>query len=148
MKTIFFWLFITFLAQISLAQTSPSSYEVEVYRNEGKDTREFNSILTFGDQSFKMVSSRDGTVYKEIKYTDIKAVEISYSPKPKYKSEIAQAILVSLDPHYWAKKSNIRWLTVLTGNDFAVLKLEKDNHRLIKAEFGIRKIQVEVIVKD
>lgn len=146
----FVLLFIFFLFGVLpiFAQQNANRYEAEMLRNEGKDTREFNSILTFGKESFKVVSSRDSTVYKEIKYNNIKSAQISYSPIPYFKSAIAPAILVGLNPHYWSQKANIRWLTVATGDDFIVLKLEKDNHKLIKAEIEIRKIKVEVVAED
>jgi len=130
------------------AQQNQRRYEAEMLRNEGKDTREFNSIVTFGSESMKVVSSRDAAVYKEIKYADVKSAEISYSAFPQFGSEFARAILLALDPHYWSQKPRKRWLTVMTGDDFLILKLEKDNYKLIKAELEIKKIKVEVISED
>lgn len=131
-----------------LAQKKPTNYEVEILRNIGKDTREFNSKLSFGEDGLKIVSSRDATVYSEMKYSDIQTAEYSYSKKPAVSTAtkiIVSAFfpLISLPLYFLRKK--IHWMTIKTDSDFAILKLERDNYKQIKAELEKRNIKIENI---
>lgn len=140
------------LSQTAFAQTSPSRYEAEMLKNpnkDGKDTREVNAILVFEKDALKVVSRRKKEVYKEFKYTAIKYIEHSFSRSPLPSAVTGSAILTLLfaDPLLFPRKEK-HWLTVLTENDFAVLKIENDNYRLIKMELLVRDLDLTEINED
>jgi len=140
MRKIFLMLLI--LSQMSFAQTAPPRYEAEILKNPnkgGKDTREVNAVIIFEQDTLKIVSRRKKETFKELKYADIKYVEHSYSKQPFYSKALKTAIVGLLTglPLYLGEEEK-HWLTILTENDFTVLKIENDNFRLLKMEFLVR----------
>jgi hypothetical protein len=150
MKNVFSFLTVGILLITGLTvfaqNKAPSRYEVEILANPNanqKDTREVNSIIIFESDKVIVQSRRSSEVFKEIKYSDIKFVEHSLSRKP-WLSQAAKSFLSSwiVGFPYWFGNDEKHWLTVISSNDFFVLKLENDNYRQIKAEFVIRNIEV------
>lgn len=131
------------------AEDEPHRYEVELLDNPNpgkKDTREVNSVIVFEKDSVKIVSRRNRRVFKEFRYGEVKAVEHSYSRSPMMTddaSALALALFTGI-PYFLIKKEK-NWLTITAENDFAVLKLENDNFRQIRAEFQIRRLQVKTV---
>jgi hypothetical protein len=124
-------------------------YEVEVLKNPnagGKDTREVNAVLIFENDRIKVQSRRSKEVFKELMIADIRAVEHSYSKQPVFSPLMAAAIafsVVTLLPVFlFAIKKDKHWLTVVAGENFAVLKIENDNYKLIRTEFLARNIPI------
>lgn len=144
MKKLIF--FILILSQIAFTQTTPSQYEAELLKNPntgGKDTREVNAVLVFEENALKIVSRRKKENFKEFKYSDIKYVEHSYSKSP-LSTDSTKSVIIALliaNPFLYTEKEK-HWLTILTQNDFAVLKIENDNWRLLKMEFLVRDFDV------
>ncbi len=140
MKKIFFLILI--LSQIVSAQNTPNRYEVEMLKNPnkgGKDTREVNAVIIFEKDVLKIASRRKNQVFKEFKYTEIKYVEHSYSKTP-FMTAATKAVIWTLltgFPLFYSENEK-HWLTIATETDFAVLKIENDNYRLLKNEFLIR----------
>jgi len=137
---------LVFLSRVSFPQ---DRYEVETLRNPNagkKDTREVNAILIFDKDVIAIRSRRSKEVFKEFKISDIRAVEHSYSKKPLFSPVMAAAIVFSvvtlLPVFLFAIKKDKHWLTIVAGNDFAVLKVENDNYQLIRTEFIARNIGV------
>ena len=127
----------------------PILYEVEVLKNPnagGKDTREVNAVLIFENDRIKVQSRRSKEIFKELMISDIRAVEHSYSKKPIFSPLMAAAIafsVVTLLPVFlFAIKKDKHWLTVVAGENFAVLKIENDNYKLIRTEFIARNIPI------
>jgi hypothetical protein len=144
-------LFCCWPASVAVGQASPPNrYEVELLANPNpgrKDTRQVNSVIVFEKDSLTIASRRrKNEVFKQIKYAEIKSVEHSFSKFPFASSSAANAIIAFLagSPRFFQKFEK-HWLMIVAENDFAVLKLENDNYRLIKAEFEIRDFQVEEI---
>jgi len=124
-------------------------YEVETLRNPNpgkQDTREVNAVLIFDKDVIKVQSRRSKEVFKEFKVSDVRSVEHSYSKKPLFSPGMAAAIalsIITLLPIFlFAIKKDKHWLTVVAGDDFAVLKIENDNYQLIRSEFLARNIAV------
>src|SRR5215470_11564896 len=129
------------LPAVGFGQKSPNRYEVETLANPNpkkKDTREVNAVLIFEKDGLKIQSRRSTEIFKEFKYSDIKSAEHAYSKKPAFSAEMAGAIAMTLVTglpiFLLAMKKNKHWLTVVTADDFCVLKIENDNFRLIKNE--------------
>ncbi len=129
------------------AQAKPNRYESEILMNPnpgGKDTREVNAVLVFEKDSLKIFSRRKKELFKEFKYSEIEFVEHSFSKNPFFESPrtaILMTLMTSL-PAALAQKEK-HWLTIGGKDDFAVLKIENDNYRLIRMEFFIRKLEIE-----
>jgi ATP sulfurylase len=146
-------LLILLLSQAAFAQLAVSRYEAEMLKNpnkNGKDTREVNAVLVFEKEILKIVSRRSREVFKEYKYTAIKYVEHSYSKAPVpsvfSRSRLLAGILFS-DPMLFPRKEK-HWLTILTEEDFVVLKIENDNYRLLKMEFLVRDLDLVELNED
>ncbi len=150
MKKILFLILI--LSQFVFAQTKPNRYEVEMLKNPnkgGKDTREVNAVLIFEKDVLKIKSRRNAEVFKEFPYSGIEFVEHSYSKGLMFSDNTKAAILTLLTgfPAFYAREEK-HWMTFVVGDDFAVLKVENDNFRLLKNEFIIRKIALQNINED
>ena len=145
MKKLIFLILI--LSQITFAQVSLNRYEVEVLMNPkdgGKDTREVNSVLVFEKDSVKIVSRRKkDKIYKDFSFKDIKYVEHSFSKTPFMTSATRMTVMTLLTglPLYFGETEK-HWLTLVTNNDFVVMKIENDNFRLLKNEFIVRDFDV------
>jgi hypothetical protein len=153
MKKLIFLMFIVIFSQVAFAQSSLNRYEVEVMMNPnkgGKDTREVNAVLVFEKDSVKIISRRKkNLVYKDFNIKDIKYVEHSFSKTP-FMSAATKAVFFTILtglPLFYSENEK-HWLTLVTGNDFAVLKIENDNYRLLKNEFMIRDFDVVNINED
>lgn len=154
MKKLIFLILIC--SQITFAQVSLNRYEVEVLMNPnpgGKDTREVNAVLIFEKDSVKINSRRTkDKIYKDFNFKDIKYIEHSFSKTPFMTAAAKTAVLALLTgfPIYFgafgAKEKH--WLTLVTNNDFIVMKIENDNFRLLKNEFMIRNFEVVNINED
>ena len=138
-------------ASAAAAQTV-NRYEAEMLKNPnkgGKDTREVNAVLIFEKEILRVDSRRKKETFKEIKYTDIKYVEHSYARKP-LSSLITRSTILSLlvADALLERQPERHWLTILTPNDFVVLKIENDNYRLLRMEFMVRDLDVINVNED
>jgi len=145
-KLILFSLIVLMHASTVFSQTSPNRYEVELLMNPNpgrKDTREVNAVIVFEKESVKIFSRRKNEVFKEFSYKDIKFAEHSFSRNLMF-SRRTQMLMTIMFPTmsllYSGKEKH--WLTIVGEGDFAVLKIETDNYRLIKMEFPIRNLDI------
>ncbi len=127
-------------------------YEVEILKNRGlgnRDTREVNAILIFEKDFLTVKSRRNNEVYKTYDYSKIKSVEhLFLSGKPSIDdsdSSIIKTFFGDIRTIMFERKPS-HWLSMTTENDFAVLKLENDNFKLITLEFKIRKFNLDKVV--
>lgn len=146
--TAFSFLIIT--SHVSLAQTN-TTYKTNLLVTEGKKSKDVKADISFGEASVKVTANKPDGHAKEFKYTDITGVDYSYSKKPLLSTggAIATAILIGVFvlPLLFMKKKQ-HWLTIKGNEDFAVMRLEKENFRQIKSEFEVRKIVVTTINED
>jgi len=140
-------LVLLFASRFVFPQSLETHYEVEALRNPNhgkKDTREVNAVLIFDKDVIKVQSRRSKEVFNEFKVADIRAVEHSYSKTPLFSPVMAAAIALSvvtlLPVFLFAIKKDKHWLTVVAGENFAVLKIENDNYKLIRTEFIAKNI--------
>ena len=122
-------------------------YEVEILLNPTvgkKDTREVNAVIIFETDKVVVKSRRSAEIFKEISYSDIKFAEHSYSIRP-WLSQAAVSVIATAVAGipFYAGNNEKHWMSVIGSSDFFVLKLENDNFRQIKAEFLIRKVEVD-----
>jgi hypothetical protein len=133
----------------ALAQTRTNgSYKVEVLVTDGKKSKEEKATLAYTENSLKITSNKPGAFSKEFNYADIKGADYSYSKKPLLSTggAIVTAVLLGLLvlPFLFMKKKQ-HWLTVKVENDYAVMKLDKENFRQIKAELETHNIVVTTV---
>lgn len=145
-------LIILLLTNFAAAQNASNKYEAELLGNPnqgGKDTREINAVLIFEENRLVIKSRRKNEVFKEIKYADLKYVEHSFSKNPQMTESTRAVLLAALfgSPLFYMREEK-HWLTILSGNDFAVLKIENDNYRLLKMEFLVREIEIVNVNED
>ncbi len=132
------------------AQTN-RSFWIHALTNEGKKSKEAAAAILFGEQSVQIKSNKAGVLDKTFVYSEIKAVEYSYSKKPLLSTggAVAMAILTGLVvvPFLLVKKKQ-HWLTVRDDKDYVVMRLDKKNYRQIQSEFEVKNIKVETISED
>jgi predicted regulator of Ras-like GTPase activity (Roadblock/LC7/MglB family) len=133
----------------AFGQTASALYEVELLKNPNagkKDTREVNAVLIFEKDGIKIRSRRSKEIFKEFNYSDIKSAEHAYSKNSIFasgnKTAMALAALSGMSIFLMARQKEKHWLMIRTDDDYAVLKIENDNYRLIRMEFIVKKIDI------
>jgi hypothetical protein len=136
-------------------QAKINRYEVEILANPNpgkKDTRQVNSVIMFEVESIKIQSRRSNEYFKEFKYSDIISAEHSYTKKPFYSLSLGSAIaltaLTGLPLFLLPRKKERHWLTIVTDTDFAVMKVENDNYRMLRNELIVRKVSITDLRED
>ncbi len=82
---------------------------------------------------------KDNEIFKSFPYESIKSAEYSNSKHPRWKAGIGAAIAVGVFalPLFFMKGKK-HWLTIKTGDDYAILRLDKDNYKIILPTFEAR----------
>lgn len=111
---------------------------VKLMVNTGDKAEEQDAMLRFDDDAL-IVRSRSGAVLKTFPYADIRSAEYSYAKSPRWKSGIGLAVAVGIFalPVFFMKGKK-HWLTIGAEKDFAVLRLDKRNYKLILPTFEAR----------
>jgi hypothetical protein len=132
----------------AFGQTGPNRYEVEILANPNagkKDTREVNAVLMFEKDGIKIQSRRSKEIFKEFRYSDIRSAEHSYSkpgPRMSKGTAVALSVLSGMPLFLLPRQKEKHWLIVATDEDYAVMKIENDNYRLLRMEFIVKKIGI------
>jgi hypothetical protein len=124
-----------FLVQVTFADTFTN---IKLMVNTGEKAEEQDAVLRFDEKSL-VIYGKGGAVLKTFNYVDIKGAEYSYSKSPRWKSGIGVAIAVGIFalPVFFMKGKK-HWLTIAVEKDFAVLRLDKKNYKLILPSFEAR----------
>jgi hypothetical protein len=111
---------------------------VKLMVNTGDSAEEQDAVLRF-EADRLVVYGKGGVVLKTMPFAEIRAAEYSYSKSPRWKSGIGAAIAVGVFaiPIFFMKGKK-HWLTIAGEHDFAVLRLDKKNYRLILPTFETR----------
>ena len=153
MKKIILFSLVALVLQTSFVfSRTPNRYEAELLMNPNpgrKDTRQVNAVIAFEKDSIKIYSRRKNGDFKEFPYKNIKLVEHSFSKSPPVSQRTRTLLLMLLTgvPVLYGDEEK-HWLTIVGENDFAVLKIENDNYRLLKMEFVIRNLDIYNINED
>ncbi|MEK7831525.1 MAG: hypothetical protein AAB401_10600, partial [Acidobacteriota bacterium] len=135
------------------AAKSPEVFEkVELLVLNGKKVEKLTVLVRLEGKSLIVESKKSGEVVKNFGYDEIKSAEYSYSRHPRWKTGAGTAaavggaaaivsplLLIAVVP--WMaipagvmmakSKSKRHWLTIKTGNDYAVLRLDKSISKLV-----------------
>src|SRR5688572_21833178 len=144
-RTIVLALVLQFITVSALGQVAPNRYEVEIFANPNagrKDTREVNAVLIFEKDAVRVQSRRSGEVFKEFRYSDIRSAEHSYRRNHVTRTAIVLRLLSGMPLFLLPRWKEKHWLVVATDEDFAVLKIENDNYRLIRMEFIVKEVGI------
>src|SRR5215203_6947722 len=146
-STIVLALIFLLMTVAALGQGALNRYEVEWLTNPNagkKDTREVNAVLIFEKDGIRIQSRRSREIFKEFRYSDIRSAEHSYSKRFPFQNRtaIALGVLSGLSILMMAREKEKHWLMVATDDDYAVLKIENDNYRLIRMELIVKKVGI------
>lgn len=151
-KLILLSLLVLSQAIFAFGQTSPNRYEAELLKNPNpgrKDTREVNAVIIFEKDSVKIFSRRTNELFKEFSYKNIKFAEHSFSKNLLLSSRTNTALLVLFPTLALLNSGKEKhWLAIVGEDDYAVLKIENDNFRLLKNEFIIRNLDIVNVNED
>ena len=125
------------------AQAKPEVFEkIELLVPEGEKISEKNVRLRFLEDELRIETITGDKVYKTFKYTEIMDAEYTYSKNPRWKTGLGLSAAAVLFPPLFLvaipigfSKHRRHWLTVKTNGDYAVLKLSKNNRKLILPAF-------------
>lgn len=119
---------------------------VKLMVSTGGEAKETEALLKLEDGKLVVQSKKEGALLKEIAYDDIKAAQYSYSRHPRWKEGIGFAVAVGVfaAPIFFMKGKK-HWLTLQTADDYALLRLDKNNYQIIILALETKGgVQVEV----
>jgi hypothetical protein len=132
-----------FLASVK-AQTGAADIsfeEVELLVQNGKNIAEKSVRVRFEENSLT-IASINGAITKTFRYSDIESAEYSYSKNPRWKTGLGLGAAAVVFPPLWFvaipigfSKHRRHWLTIRTGEDYAVLKLSKSSRKMFMPAF-------------
>lgn len=122
---------LAFTLATGTVRAADSFSKVKLIVNTGEKGEEQPAILRFEDDAI-VVRSPAGNVLKTLPYAEVKTAEYSYSKSPRWKSGIGVAVAVGIFalPVFFMKGKK-HWLTLTSEKEFAVLRLDKSNYKLI-----------------
>jgi hypothetical protein len=137
---------IVILPTRTAAQSNVAVFEkIELLQPDGKIIRETNVRVRFTADAFEIESIKTGAVIKKWSYADITGAEYSYTKKPRWKTGLGLGaasfifpplLLIALPLGF--SKHRRHWVTISTGDDFAVLKISKSIRKLFIPSFETR----------
>jgi hypothetical protein len=137
-------LLLSFLTHASYAATETFD-NIELMTPNGDKLRETSVQVEFGDGMMRIMSRGGGATLKEWRYDEIKAAEYSYSKNPRWKTGLGLGaagllfpplLLIAIPVGF--TKHRRHWVTIRTGNDFAVLKVGKSVRKVFMPAFETR----------
>jgi hypothetical protein len=126
-----------------MAQTNVETFEkVEILIPNGEKISEKSVRLRFLLEELQIEATADRKLLKTFKYAEIEDAEYSYTKNPRWKTGLGLSAASLLFPPLFLiaipigfSKHRRHWLTIRSGNDYAVLKLSKNNRKLILPAF-------------
>jgi hypothetical protein len=147
MKKIALFLIVVFLSNFCLnvkAQTedAPVTFnEVELLVQNGNGVDEKTVQVKLLKESLT-ITSKNGAIAKTFLYADIRNAEYSYSKNPRWKTGLGLGAASILFPPLLFlaiplgfSKHRRHWVTIQTGEDYAVLKLSKSTRKIFIPSF-------------
>jgi hypothetical protein len=130
--------------------------KMEMLEYDGKHTRETTVNVRFTDDTIEIESASRGGTIRRFKYTDIRALEYSYTKNPRWKTGlglgaaalvIPPLLLIAIPIGF--TKHRRHWITIRGENDYAVLQVSKSIRKLfIPALETYTKVRVEALGDD
>lgn len=139
------------LLSIGFAATPVSAASLDTFQNielmqpNGNRLKETPVRVIFDTDVMRVVSRSNGAVIKEWNYSQIKAAEYSYTKNPRWKTGLGMGaagvlfpplLLIAIPVAF--TKHRRHWVTIRTGDDFAVLKVGKGVRKVFMPAFETR----------
>jgi hypothetical protein len=121
--------------------------KIKLLTRDGEKTAETDAILVLAPDRLVVRSKKGDWEMKSLAYRDIRSAEYAYSKHPRWKEGLGAAIAVGVfaAPIFFLKGKK-HWLTVQTEDDYAVLRLDKNNYELVCLSFtAATGIEVEIL---
>jgi hypothetical protein len=128
-------------------ESSEQFQKIKFLAQDGENAREVDAILIVAPDRLVIRAKTGGWEMKTLAYRDIRSAEYTYSTHPRWKEGLGAAIAVGVfaAPIFFLKGKK-HWLTIQTDDDFAVLRLDKDNYEQICLSFTAASgIEVELL---
>ncbi|MEK6411074.1 MAG: hypothetical protein AABN34_29480 [Acidobacteriota bacterium] len=138
------------VAQENAAKGPDVFQNVQMLIPHGNKVDQIAVRIQFNEGSLTIESRKGDSVLKDFKYSEIKSAEYSYSKHPRWKTGLAAAAVLNIFalPIFFMKGKK-HWLTVKTDKDYAVLRLDKNNYKVILPIFETRSgVKVETLGED
>lgn len=128
---------------------------IELMEPNGDNLRETSVRVTFDERAMR-ISRTNGAVLKEWSYDTIKSAEYSYTKNPRWKTGLGLGAAGFAFPPLWLiaipigfTKHRRHWVTIRTGDDYAVLKVGKGVRKVFMPAFETRtSIQIKALGDD
>ena len=125
------------LTQSPLPRPTPNTTtfnDVTLLVQEGDKRKDIDSFLLFQPEALAVQpkDKKQAQRLRTLAYADVKTAEYSFGKSPR----VSAALLVS--PFFLFSASKSHWLTVKTSDDFALLRLDKSNYKLVIGELEKR----------
>lgn len=143
-------IFLIFLMSSTTLARLNAVYEVKTFIQKGKKSKQTDATLYMEANSFRVIPDKGKykSQMKVINYSDITQADYSYAKKPLLSTggAITSVILLGVFavPFLFMKKKQ-HWLSIRAGENFAVLRLKKDNFRQVVAEFDSKRVAVKTV---
>lgn len=124
-----------FFVDVPVQVAKPSAHDFRDARltvTAGEKFTEVDATLRFTDDRLEFVNPKTQQAHRTFSYAECKSAEYSYSKSPRWKT----AIFVS--PFLFLSQGKKHWFLVKTASDYALVRLDKGNYKLILAEFETR----------
>jgi hypothetical protein len=99
---------------------------------DGEKTTQLDVTIGYAADTFQLLDKNNRKPLKEFPYKSFTGAEYSYSKSPRRKSG------VFISPFLFLSSGKKHWLLVKTAGDYAMLRLDKNNYKLIIAEWEMR----------
>ena len=129
---------------------------IELMEANGDNLRETSVRVVFDESAMRVISRSNGAVMKEWSYDKIKSAEYSYTKNPRWKTGLGLGAAGILFPPLLLiaiplgfTKHRRHWVTIRTGDDFAVLKVGKGVRKVFMPAFETRtSVQIKALGDD
>jgi tetratricopeptide (TPR) repeat protein len=128
-------------------QSAEEFQKIKLLARDGAKTNETDVTLVLEHDRLVVRANEGGSELKTLTYRDIRSAEYSYSRHPRWKEGLGATIAVGIfaAPIFFLKGKK-HWLMVQTEDDYAVLRLDKNNYELVCLSFtAASDIDVELI---
>ncbi len=127
----------TLLAQVPVVEPWKVG-RVKMRVQQGKKAKEIKVVLQYSEGRLEIHSVQKGlgTVVTSLPYAEIEGADYSFSKHRRIKSGVVLAVATGVlaAPMFFLKGKK-HWLTIRAKNDVAFLRLDKNAHERVRAEF-------------
>lgn len=116
--------------------------KIQLLVADGDKIREVSVRVRFGPETMEIQSTGGGSVYRTMKYSEIKTADYSYTKNPRWKTGLGLgATSIIFPPMLFIAiplaftKHRRHWITIRGENEYAVLKVSKSIRKLFTPAF-------------